>query len=83
VVGPQTTAALTASEHQQTFTIGSCNHRGETDPVLQDGVNGNTLLINPSHGAGTLRVDGGATGDGIELNGTIDSIERASRMSSR
>ena len=46
-------------------------------------MNENTLLINASHGAGTLRVDGGATGDGIELNGTIDSVERASRMSSR
>jgi Putative peptidoglycan binding domain len=70
------TVTLAGSEYEQTFTIGSCNNRGEADLVLQAEVNGNTLLINASNGTGTLSVDGGTTGEGIELNGTIDSVEK-------
>ena len=56
------------------FTIASCTNAGETDLVLAGQADNITIQVDAPDGTGTLSVDGGTEGDGITLNGTVESV---------
>ncbi len=71
--GPLATLS-SANYGPKDFTIASCTNAGESDLVLAGQADNITIQVNAPDGTGTLGVDGGTEGDGITLNGTVESV---------
>ncbi len=69
-------ATLSSASYGQTFTLGTCSVNADLSNIsLRGEVNNLTLSVDATEGSGTVAVDGGTEGDGITLNGTIDTVE--------
>lgn len=67
-------ASLSSSNYgPKEFVIGKCTNSGESDISLQAEADNMTLIVEAS-GTGELSVDGGTEGDGISLNGAVESV---------
>lgn len=70
--GPE--VSLTSASFDKSFTVATCTNPGESDLSLTGQADNMSIAVDATGGTGTLSVDGGTEGDGITLNGEVDSV---------
>ena len=67
---------ISSSSYDRSFSVDSCAFSAVDSDLTVSGTSGElTLLIDVNGGTGTIAVSGGDESDGIDLNGTVDSLE--------
>jgi peptidoglycan hydrolase-like protein with peptidoglycan-binding domain len=64
-----------SASYDKTFTVESCTTGSETDVVVNAKDGGLTATVTAWGGSGALKVDGGDEGDGVSLDGILDTVE--------
>ena len=76
--GGAASASLDSPDYENTFTLDSCSLNADVENIsLRGSVDGMTLAVDATQGAGTLGVSGGDEQDGITLNGDVEAVSIA------